>query len=74
MLYNVCVDFVSGTCWVTLSYYIHRDMEKKERKKSARRLCGFVSSLIPRGYEFDVLIQLSELTPEDEKFLRPLVQ
>lgn len=49
-------------------------MEKKEITSAARMLCGFVSSVVPDSHKLDVLIQLAELTPDDQKVIWPYVK
>lgn len=49
-------------------------MEKKEITSAARMLCGLVSAVVPDSHKLDVLLQLAELTPDDQKFIWPYVK
>lgn len=62
-------------CMLYVSLIIsYRDMEKKKITSAARMLCGFVSAVVPDSHKLDVLLQLAELTPDDQNFIWPYVK
>lgn len=63
-----------SSIYVDLKVVLSRDMEKKEITSAARMLCGFVSAVVPDSHKLDVLLQLAELTPDDQKFIWPYVK
>lgn len=63
-----------SSIYVDLKVVLSRDMEKKEITSAARMLCGLVSAVVPDSHKLDVLLQLAELTPDDQKFIWPYVK
>lgn len=63
-----------SSIYVDLKVVLSRDMEKKEISSAARMLCGLVSAVVPDSHKLDVLLQLAELTPDDQKFIWPYVK
>eukprot|EP00105_Crassostrea_gigas_P017627 XP_011435477.1 PREDICTED: FK506-binding protein 5-like [Crassostrea gigas] len=63
-----------SSIYVDLKIVLSRDMEKKKITSAARMLCGFVSAVVPDSHKLDVLLQLAELTPDDQKFIWPYVK
>nr|XP_034337495.1 caldesmon-like [Crassostrea gigas] len=63
-----------SSIYVDLKIVLSRDMEKKEITSAARMLCGLVSAVVPDSHKLDVLLQLAELTPDDQKFIWPYVK
>ncbi|XP_061162701.1 uncharacterized protein LOC133171923 [Saccostrea echinata] len=69
-------DIMACFCsmYMDMRTVLSRNLQKKERKKIARKLCGFVSFLVPDESKVDVLMQLTEFTSQDEKFIHPFLQ
>ncbi|XP_062601494.1 dentin sialophosphoprotein-like isoform X2 [Saccostrea cucullata] len=69
-------DIMACFCsmYMDMKTVLSRNLEKKEKKKMARNLCGFVSFLVPDEVKVDVLIQMTEFTSEDGKFIKPFVE
>ncbi|XP_034337495.2 protein starmaker [Magallana gigas] len=63
-----------SSIYVDLKVVLSRDMEKKEITSAARMLCGLVSAVVPDSHKLDVVLQLAELTPDDQKFIWPYVK
>lgn len=63
-----------SSIYVDLKIVLSRDMERKEITSAARMLCGLVSAVVPDSHKLDVLLQLAELTPDDQKFIWPYVK